>query len=451
MLDQNRLAEGLVQGLLRYSYDWTQIVNLNQQQRDYPGIDLADFNARVAIQVTGSSSLEKLKTTLETFLKDGRQQDFDRLVVYVLTEKQSSYRQQSLDDIQGQDFNFNASRDVLDYRDILTRATDISPVHLQRLLGSVIAFSRNIPEGLADEDFDPPKAIVESVHLNLALITLPDTLYVADILPEFLKRKQRSKPHYPRNILREHSRATGNIVPSDYHVFKGQILTFHDLQEHNPFSWAIDEGTVTELSPEEFYSADPDQERVFKALLRYSLQTKLYQENVKWIHEMRQFAFMPMHEGDSERIVKWKDKKTVARRVYDRKMNKNDPTKVFQQKHFAFGVDFYLLEGNWYVSLTPDWYFSHGPNFSPSSFGSDNVSWLKRNENNSTVETHFRFLVSWLIQLDTSDLFENRITHHVQVHEPLSLEGHPFLPDQDWLPLRTVTPDLDTVDMFVDG
>jgi hypothetical protein len=63
-----------------------QLENLNAtQQKNFPAIDLADFKNRVAIQVTSTSSLEKIKSTLETFGRHNLDQQFDVLYIYIIT------------------------------------------------------------------------------------------------------------------------------------------------------------------------------------------------------------------------------------------------------------------------------------------------------------------------------------------------------------------------------
>ncbi len=69
-----------------------QLENLNTSQRkNFPAIDLADFTNRVAIQVTSTSSLEKIKSTLETFGRHNLQEQFDVLYIYIITEKREQY------------------------------------------------------------------------------------------------------------------------------------------------------------------------------------------------------------------------------------------------------------------------------------------------------------------------------------------------------------------------
>ena len=51
-------------------------------------IDLVDTENRIAIQVTSTATGEKIKQTINEFVKNKRPEDYDRLLVYIITEKQ---------------------------------------------------------------------------------------------------------------------------------------------------------------------------------------------------------------------------------------------------------------------------------------------------------------------------------------------------------------------------
>lgn len=168
LTDHNKIAEDLICGLMREILGLRELRNLNSTERDsYPAIDLADFGRRTAIQVTASTNLEKIKTTISMFLKHGLDKAFDRLIVYVLTRKQRSYSQKSIDSAAGGRLSFNAKADILDSRDILGIAVHLEPARLAAALRVVEAYNRGVSVGLAEEDFDPPEQVTEDVTLNL--------------------------------------------------------------------------------------------------------------------------------------------------------------------------------------------------------------------------------------------------------------------------------------------
>ena len=73
--------------LLGEVYGCRRLENLNLTTGlNYPGIDLGDKSARVAIQVTSTPGSDKIKATLTKFVEYKLYRDCDRLIVYILTE-----------------------------------------------------------------------------------------------------------------------------------------------------------------------------------------------------------------------------------------------------------------------------------------------------------------------------------------------------------------------------
>src|SRR5271165_915517 len=104
--DINRVAQNVLVPILAEIYDYSDLRNLDiGSTGNFPGIDLADDTARVTIQVTATPGLEKVKHTLEQFLLDREEFDpplvkrYDRVIVYILTERQKTYSQTSIDEI----------------------------------------------------------------------------------------------------------------------------------------------------------------------------------------------------------------------------------------------------------------------------------------------------------------------------------------------------------------
>lgn len=445
MYDINKVSENLVLGVLRELYGWRHLRNLNSTERaNFPGIDLADDVAGVAIQVTATSTLDKIRSTIETFLAHELDKKYKRVVVYVLSRKQASYSQDGIDRAAKGQFKLDASNDILDHRDVCGVAADVDPMRLIAALEVVRAYMRGgVAKGLGEEDFNPPVSPPERVHLNLVEIYFPSTLYIADLrddLEAFKAKKVRNE----RKKVGEVLRSMGLRAPSDYEVSGRQLIAFHPLDDtHGPFAQLIELGTVTPLQAREFYRANEDRERVFKSLLRFTLQQKLYKHGVRWKHEDGLFIFVPWAESDLIREENWVGQRASKRAVYERKLNKKDPNKTFLCKHLAFAVDFVFSAGRWYVAITPNWYFSFGDDFRRSAYADANLSWLKRKEVNSTVGGHFRFLTAWLSALDQDDLFESvkSPAATLSLGETVSFSNHPALPDDTWLPLRDESDD----------
>ena len=288
--DINKICEDVFCGIFKELYGFKNLRNLNGEERqNFPGIDLADDDARVAIQVTSDKSLDKIKDGLGKIIRHGLHEKYDRVIFYILTRKQGSYSAQSIDKAADDKIAFDVSADILDFTDLATKAAGASPRSLKKAADILGEYTRGCGVGLAEEDFDPPQEPPETLAANLLEVYFPQTLYIAEILPEvFDGKKVRNQRKEVGSYVRKQERS----VPSDYEVSGGRLITFHSLEEsNNPFAFLIDEGTVEPFAPGDYYSIDADHERVFKSLLRFSLQHKLFKHRIKWEHNEGLFLF----------------------------------------------------------------------------------------------------------------------------------------------------------------
>lgn len=446
-LDTAKVSEHLILGLLREVCGFKHLKNLNTtDRRNFPGLDLLDEVNRVGVQVTATPTLDKIKETIETCKRHGLDGKIDRLIIYVLVQRQASYSQAGVDRI-GAKFRFDVDRDVVDYLGLAQKAESIEPNRLAAAVTVLESYLRGVPAGLADADFDPPAAPPSKVALNLLEVYFPSRLFVANLLDEKAKKGKRGDE---RNRVRAAAKELGRLVPSDYMARGGQIITFHDLERaDHPFVGLIDSGTVTPLTSREFYSIDTDHESTFKGLLRFTLQQKLHRQRVTWKHDDGLFVFLPNKAEDEKRRIVWSNKKKSTRTVFERKRNNKDPSKTLVCKHLAFAVDFVRNNAAWYIALTPDWFFSYGDHFGRSRFADKPLAWLKRRENNQIVMGHFRFLCAWLKSLDSEDLFNSATNGlpSLTFTDEVSFPNHPPLDDELWLPVRTADADMEG-DMF---
>lgn len=434
--DSAKVSEQLVLGLLREICGFRNLRNLNAAEKvNYPGLDLLDKEARVGVQVTATPTLDKIKNTIETCKRHGLDGEIDRLIVYVLTDKQSSYSQPAIDRLDAK-VRFDVAKDVVDYRDLARFAGVADPQRLTAAVGILEAYLRGVPVALSEADFDPPASPLSEVALNLLAVKFPARIFVADIRDANVKATKRRDQ---RKRLREVAEEMDRKLPSDFVVRSGKVITFHDLEEDDhPFKGLIDPGTITPLSSREFHAIDPDHESTFKSLLRFALQQKLYQHRVMWQHEDGLFVFLPEKDANPKRRITWSNKKKSTRTVFERKRNNKDPSKTLNCKHLAFAVDFVRSDSAWYVALAPDWFFSYGDDYRRSRYADKPLSWLKRHENNQIVAGHFRFLCAWLKNLDGHDLFSKRSdsTTSLSFADAITFANHPPLDDEQWLPVQ---------------
>ena len=426
------ISEALFLGLLNALYGW-HLKDMNAKKQNYPAIDLADDDARVAVQVTATASLDKVKDTISAFLKHEMQRRYSRLIIFVITGRQNSYQQQSIDSIIGSRMAFDAREDIMDCETLAVTASKAKPYRVHLALSHLTTYLRVPASDLTIEDFNPPNSPQEELWTNLIPIRIPDTLYIADLA---LDRDQRRM--VDRRSVRRWFSSPSAPLPSDYEVRNKQLLTFRDLSQHSPLERAIDPGTVTPLSPQEYYEHDQDQERTFKSLLRLVLQHYLYQRHVRWSHEDHVFFFCPREPGQMERTEKWFGHRSATRTVFQRRMQSTDPTKVLSTKHLAFAVNFLLLSKDWHLVVTPNWFFSYGDDFARSPFAHEQLSRLKKMEKERSVTDVFRFIASWLSSSSrTRDLFshERHDFSFIKFGEPICMAGGRPLDDNSWAPV----------------
>lgn len=436
--DAHKVAENVMCGLLRELCGWSALQNLNAEQTNFPGIDLADHVHRVAIQVTATADIGKVKHTLGQFVSHNLQQRYDRLIVYVLTTKQGSYSQTAIDAVCEGKHQFSANTDVWDYKELCSKAADAHPQKLQVALNHLKAYLRGVPVGLANEDIDPPLVPAESLTANLVELYFPPAMYIARLSVELVERHGKRRPGLWRKTIREFNQENESAVPSAYVIHSGNLVTFFDLTSHNnPYTHLIEPGTTEEHRPGDYWAIDEDHERVFKSLLRFSLQQRLFKERVRWENDSGEFIFLPLEDGLNQREEVWQGKKEAKRIVFARRFNKKDSSKIFLQKHLSFAVDFLVFGNLWFIAITPSWFFSFGLDFKKSGFSHDNLSWIKRQENNQQVLNHFRFISAWLHTIDDEDLFsEKQLTDSfLTFGSTLTLGDAPSLEESGWAAL----------------
>lgn len=436
--DAHQVAENVMCGLLRQLCGWPTLRNMNTEQANFPGIDLADDTNRVAIQVTATADIGKIKYTIEQFVAQNLHQRYDRLIVYVLTTKQGSYSQAAVNSACVGKHQFSTSTDVWDYKELCSKAADAEPQKLQAALNHLKAYLRGVPVGLADEDIDPPLAPAETLTANLVELYFPSAMYIARLSVELVERHGKRKPGLWRKTIREFNQENESAVPSAYVIHSGNLVTFFDLTSRdNPYKHLIEPGTTEEHRPGDYWAIDEDHERVFKSLLRFSLQQRLFKERVRWENDSGEFIFLPLEDALNQREEVWQGKKEAKRIVFARRFNKKDPSKVFFQKHLSFAVDFLVFGDLWFMAITPSWFFSYGADFKKSGFSHDNLSWIKRQENNQQVMNHFRFISAWLRTIDDEDLFSERnlTDSFLSFGSALTLGGAPSLEESGWAAL----------------
>lgn len=194
--DINKYAETMLIPLFREIYGYTNLKNLNAEGSNFPGIDLGDENERVAFQITATSNAEKVKHTLEEFRTQEHYKNYDRVIIYILTQKQQSYSGRGFDEIIQQKFSFDKNRDIIDYRDVI-EIVDTFPLDRARRVLAIL--EENFGSGVLDlpiisvhrqQDIGPAELVVDvpSTERNLQAITPENANALVKALTEYSAR-----------------------------------------------------------------------------------------------------------------------------------------------------------------------------------------------------------------------------------------------------------------------
>ena len=83
LFDNNIGLEDFTCGLMNLVYGYN-LKNLNKNQINYPGIDLADSSLQIAVQVTVEKTKEKIQSSIDTFIKKGYMKKYKRLIIFYM-------------------------------------------------------------------------------------------------------------------------------------------------------------------------------------------------------------------------------------------------------------------------------------------------------------------------------------------------------------------------------
>lgn len=441
--DINHVAETMLIPLFAEVYGYQDLKNLNFIQANYPSIDLADDVAKVAIQVTSTPDARKIKHTLEQFMKYRLYEKYDRLTIYIITEKQNRYSGNGFKEILQDKLVFDIESDIQDYQTILK---EVSNFQIDKAEKIRLILEKNFDKAQKSYLLHPlSDKKTETVTLNLLEIYFPDKLYVADVSlnrDQVIEKSQDSKYKLKLNqksswriVIRAALEQKRLGFSCDWTYHAGQIITFHDLNNWElPLRSVINLSTIKVINSQEYYSENLDKERVFKSLLRFCLQQQLYYRGVSWQNEEKSFIFSLL-KNQENRSITWIGEKSSTRTVCEKVNKKTKPDEFLYYKHFGFRTEYKQFANTWYIVLKPEWFFSFD-GYKKSFYHKDSLSWLKRQEKNKAIYNSLRFIVYFLSNQPESLLFDQKSSSHkifLSFGELISFDNSPYLNDQQWL------------------
>ena len=182
LFDINIYAESVLIPLLNHAYG-LNLKDANFDEKNFSAVDLIDKENRVAIQVTSTANGEKIKHTLETYLKDKRYKDFDSVYVYILKTKQSKYSDETFKKIIEGKFEFESTKHIIDSTNIINEVKSWLSVN------KIHEFREILEEQFSNDAQESRKYYLENkdvlysqtIYPNILEIILPENIYVGKL------------------------------------------------------------------------------------------------------------------------------------------------------------------------------------------------------------------------------------------------------------------------------
>ncbi len=126
----NNHAELFLTKLFRLVFDSKDLKKLD---KNFPGIDLGDDKKRIAFQITSTSSINKIKDTIDQFIDKQLFAKYDTLIIFIISKKQDNYNQAAIDSqiikstnalkrkspqVEFNKIEFNAKKHIIDKTDL---------------------------------------------------------------------------------------------------------------------------------------------------------------------------------------------------------------------------------------------------------------------------------------------------------------------------------------------
>lgn len=300
------------------------------------------------------------------------------------------------------------------------------------------------------------KVKTEKQQLNLVEIFLPETIFIGDIkvdrksiieLSRTTDKKLTQKATW-EEVIKKSLEFENKRFSNDWIVREKKIITFHNLRNPNiPLSSIVDTGTIEEFETVDYSDINSDYLNNIKSLSSKCLQKQLFYKGVSWQHETKSFIFIPEEDGQLKRQIEWHGKVDATRTVYEVKFKKTKPNEVLYHKHFAFRTKIHFLNGQFYLEINPDWFFSFN-GYSTSYYNKDSVTYLKKNEHNNNLKQHFNFLIHFLVQTIKPSIFNDSASlkiDQIKFGETLFIESYPSFDDEKW----KTNEDSDEIEKFI--
>lgn len=126
LMDLNDTLEKTFCGLLNRVFGWN-LINLNDEEKNFPGIDLSDSGNRISVQISATGNATKVHKTLRTFFEKGLNTRYDSLYIFFLKDSLPTVTDYSGDLKDG--FSFDFEKHVWNNTLLFKRISSIEDVY----------------------------------------------------------------------------------------------------------------------------------------------------------------------------------------------------------------------------------------------------------------------------------------------------------------------------------
>lgn len=134
LCDLNIFCENLIGDLLNITFGY-KLKNTNIRTANYPSLDLVDDNNRISVQISSDKSKTKIQKTLSLFSENHFYKKYDRLIFFVLGEKQKTYLNIDIPE----NISFDLNNNILDFKNLLKFISYLSLDKIERILKLLIS------------------------------------------------------------------------------------------------------------------------------------------------------------------------------------------------------------------------------------------------------------------------------------------------------------------------
>ena len=115
LTDHNTLFEQTVCRLLNKLYGY-QLKNLNDEEKNFPGIDLADAERELSVQVSSTAKAKKVRDTLDTFFEKNLDTKYKTLLFFFLSNSRPTVKDYSAN--IKRPFTFDPNKHIRNLKDL---------------------------------------------------------------------------------------------------------------------------------------------------------------------------------------------------------------------------------------------------------------------------------------------------------------------------------------------